>query len=283
MDKKEMSARMETSENLCQVVGGVNGHLKNLVNGVVSETIIVQSSKENVCFSGENAGLRFQNNGLGSCTHQEVDYGGGIGQPNGVASETVIVVDTTDATTFCTSDGVLESKDNGLDSSKVLADMPKTKAAEEEDVSMIDIKGTGGVNSQFKECYDGESLCRICHLNSEQSLHITSTTAATMELIQIGCGCKDELGIAHSHCAEAWFNLKGNRLCEICGQTVGNIIGVKDNGFIENWHHQGSTTVSVRTSDQGPDHWRGQPFCNFLLACLVIAFVLPLFFHVNMF
>ncbi|MBA0767346.1 hypothetical protein Gotri_016239, partial [Gossypium trilobum] len=119
-----MSARMETSENLCQVVGGVNGHLKNLVNGV------------------------------------EVDYGGGIGQPNGVASETFIVVDTTDATTFCTSDGVFESKDNGLDSSKVLADIPKTKVAEEEDLSMIDIKGTGGVNSQFKECYDGESLCR---------------------------------------------------------------------------------------------------------------------------
>ncbi|MBA0739773.1 hypothetical protein Gogos_013009, partial [Gossypium gossypioides] len=141
-----MSARMETSENLCQVVGGVNGHLKNLVNGVVSETIIVQSSQENVCFSGENADLRFQNNGFGSCKHQEVDYGGGI----------------------------------------------------------------GGVNSQFKECYDGESLCRICHLNSEQSLHITSTTAAAMELIQIGCGCKDELGIAHSHCAEAWFKLKGN-------------------------------------------------------------------------
>ncbi|TYH53335.1 hypothetical protein ES332_D09G093300v1 [Gossypium tomentosum] len=44
MDKREMSARMETSENLCQVVGGVHGHLKNLVNGVVSETIIVQSS-----------------------------------------------------------------------------------------------------------------------------------------------------------------------------------------------------------------------------------------------
>ncbi|XP_052476436.1 uncharacterized protein LOC105797633 [Gossypium raimondii] len=125
---------------------------------------------------------------------------------------------------------------------------------------MIDIKETGGVNSQFKECYDGESLCRICHLNSEQSLHITSTTAVAMELIQIGCGCKDELGIAHSHCAEAWFKLKGNRLCEICGQTAGNITGVKDNGFIENWHHQGSTTVSVRTSDQGRDHWRGQPY-----------------------
>lgn len=189
-------------------MGGVNGHLKNLVNGVVSETVSVQSSKE-------NAGLRLQNNDFRSCKHQEVDYGGGIGQPlvNGVASETVIVVDTIDATIFCASDGVLESKDNGLDSSKVLADMAKTKVAEEEDSSMIDIKETSGVKSQFKECCDGESLCRICHLNSEQSLRITSPAAATMELIQIGCGCRDELGIAHSHCAEAWFKLKGNRYC----------------------------------------------------------------------
>uniref|UniRef100_A0A2P2PXU3 RING-CH-type domain-containing protein n=1 Tax=Rhizophora mucronata TaxID=61149 RepID=A0A2P2PXU3_RHIMU len=31
-----------------------------------------------------------------------------------------------------------------------------------------------------------------------------------MDLIQLGCGCKDDLGIAHAHCAEAWFKLKGN-------------------------------------------------------------------------
>ena len=79
---------------------------------------------------------------------------------------------------------------------------------------MIDIKGTGGGRRQFKESWDGERVCRICHLNSEQSLESTdstSTTAAAMDLIQLGCGCKDELGIAHSHCAEAWFKLKGNR------------------------------------------------------------------------
>ncbi|MCI13975.1 hypothetical protein A2U01_0035100, partial [Trifolium medium] len=30
-------------------------------------------------------------------------------------------------------------------------------------------------------------------------------------LIMLGCACKDELGIAHRHCAEAWFKIKGNR------------------------------------------------------------------------
>ena len=110
--------------------------------------------------------------------------------------------------------GLLEVKDNGLGSSKVLAERPKTKVAEAEDSCVIDIKGSGGGRRQFKESWDEERVCRICHLNSEQSLESTdsmSTTAADMGLIQLGCGCKDELGIAHSHCAEAWFKLKGNR------------------------------------------------------------------------
>lgn len=62
------------------------------------------------------------------------------------------------------------------------------------------------------ENLDGEWVCRICHLNSDQSLEATSTTVQIQrELIQLGCGCKDELGGAHSHCAEAWFKIKGNR------------------------------------------------------------------------
>ncbi|GFS46257.1 hypothetical protein Acr_00g0101070 [Actinidia rufa] len=38
-----------------------------------------------------------------------------------------------------------------------------------------------------------------------------TTTDAASGLIQLGCRCKDELGIVHAHCAEAWFKLKGNR------------------------------------------------------------------------
>lgn len=50
-----------------------------------------------------------------------------------------------------------------------------------------------------------EITCRICHLGSEQQL------SRTTSLIQLGCGCKDELGISHPHCAETWFRSKGNR------------------------------------------------------------------------
>ncbi|KAJ6728454.1 hypothetical protein OIU74_006497 [Salix koriyanagi] len=46
-----------------------------------------------------------------------------------------------------------------------------------------------------------------------------------MDLIQLGCRCKHDLGFAHLYCAEAWFKLKGNRICEICGVTAVNITG----------------------------------------------------------
>lgn len=46
-----------------------------------------------------------------------------------------------------------------------------------------------------------EKVCRICHLSGGNST----------DLIHLGCSCKDELGISHQHCAEAWFGSKGNR------------------------------------------------------------------------
>lgn len=55
---------------------------------------------------------------------------------------------------------------------------------------------------------DGERICRICLLESDQS---SDATASSANLIQLGCACKDELGIAHDRCAEVWFGLKSNR------------------------------------------------------------------------
>ncbi|XP_021294967.1 uncharacterized protein LOC110424671 [Herrania umbratica] len=250
-------------------------------NGVVSSEVLGEAGGE--MFNQETN----QMGGVGETTGQ-VDQGSCGSLNNSVdrfVVETIIIVNTQEATCVDGSNR-LEVKDNGLGSSKVLTEKPKTKVAEAEDSCVIDIKGTDGGGRQYKESWDGERVCRICHLNTEQSLEPmdgTSSTAATMDLIQLGCWCKDELGIAHSHCAEAWFKLKGNRMCEICGQTAKNITGVRDNRFIEDWHDRGSTSGGGRSSDRGGGCWRGQPFCNFLMACLVIAFVLPWFFRVNMF
>uniref|UniRef100_A0A0E0FSQ1 RING-CH-type domain-containing protein n=1 Tax=Oryza nivara TaxID=4536 RepID=A0A0E0FSQ1_ORYNI len=86
------------------------------------------------------------------------------------------------------------------------------------------------------------AACRICHLVPEGGVGPGS------EVIRIGCGCKDELGAAHRHCAEAWFRIKGDRRCEICGSDAKNIIGLEVKKFMEEWH--GPRLANTRTTTQ---------------------------------
>ena len=79
------------------------------------------------------------------------------------------------------------------------------------------------------------------------------------------------------------FTFHNRRLCEICGETAKNVSGVTDNGFMEEWNESRFIDSGSTSSGVFGRCWRGQPFCNFLMACLVIAFVLPWFFRVNMF
>ncbi|XP_047318024.1 uncharacterized protein LOC124921406 [Impatiens glandulifera] len=155
---------------------------------------------------------------------------------------------------------------------------------------VIDLKPNNYKEDEKIGEYSGgdERVCRICHLNSEQSREMMTTRAG---LIQLGCGCKDELGIAHGHCAESWFKIRGNRQCEICGETAKNVMGVGDYRFMEAWNQAGphggggsGTGAGAGGLSDGSERGccRRQPFCNFLMGCLVIAFVLPWFFRVNM-
>ncbi|XP_042064538.1 E3 ubiquitin-protein ligase MARCHF8-like isoform X2 [Salvia splendens] len=116
---------------------------------------------------------------------------------------------------------------------------------------------------------ENQRVCRICHLNGKES------GENSVELIELGCGCKGELGVAHLCCAEAWFRVRGYRMCEICSETAKNITGVGDIRFMEEWRESQSPTGGSR-------RWlSGQLLCSFLMAFLVIAFVLPWFFRVN--
>nr|POF02380.1 hypothetical protein CFP56_78609 [Quercus suber] len=65
------------------------------------------------------------------------------------------------------------------------------------------------------------------------------------------------------------------RLCEICGEIAKNITGIGDNGFMEEWNESRYTGVSSNSSDRGGGCWRGQPFCNFLMACLGPSYKSP--------
>jgi len=119
---------------------------------------------------------------------------------------------------------------------------------------------------------DAETVCRVCHLSCD-------SRSSSGDLINIGCGCKEDLGIAHRQCAEAWFKIRGNRLCEICGETAKNVIGVGDAVFLEEWNDRDAEN----SSGESTRCWRSRPLCNFLMACMIVAFILPWFFRVSMF
>ncbi|KAI4298159.1 hypothetical protein L6164_031751 [Bauhinia variegata] len=199
--------------------------------------------------------------------------------------DAVVVIDSSGSDDVSGDNRKLEGKVNESGLSKVHASAPKRVSERDNNSCVIDIKCSS--YKGISENLDGERICRICHLASGQSSDATfvraTNDALNSELIQLGCACKDELGIAHSHCAEAWFKLKGNRFCEICGETAKNVTGVVDNGFMEEWNERRFLDSGIGSSGMFRRCWRGQPFCNFLMACLVIAFVLPWFFRVNMF
>lgn len=75
-----------------------------------------------------------------------------------------------------------------------------------DDLSVEEEKYSCGIDIKCGN-FDGENqrLCRICHLSKSEN------GKDLMSLIELGCGCRGELGFAHSQCAEAWFKIRGNR------------------------------------------------------------------------
>ncbi|KAF7852169.1 hypothetical protein BT93_L0558 [Corymbia citriodora subsp. variegata] len=129
---------------------------------------------------------------------------------------------------------------------------------------------------------DVERDCRICHL---------SLDAANQEsgvAIELGCSCKDDLAAAHKLCAEAWFKIKGNKVCEICGSTARNVTGANEAELMEQWNEASDAATTPAVTAQPPvqpsetrNFWQGHRFLNFLLACMVFAFVISWLFHFN--
>jgi len=134
---------------------------------------------------------------------------------NGEVPETRVVIDPS-AQIDCVSgeNTKLEAKPNDSGLSKV--SMKVIKGVSEIDKNSCVIDVNRGSCDGFSENLEGEMICRICHLASGQPLEpatvgSVSSASTNTDLIQLGCACKDELGIAHNHCAEAWFKIKGNR------------------------------------------------------------------------
>lgn len=124
-----------------------------------------------------------------------------------------------------------------------------------------------------------ERDCRICHLSLVDD-------GDDDDAIELGCCCKDDLAVAHKHCADTWFKIKGNKTCEICNSIVSNLIGPNETPL-----SHGTMDVSSASVIVGPTHIsnvtrghgciNGHRLLNFILACLVFAFVISWLFHFN--
>ncbi|XP_010529781.1 PREDICTED: uncharacterized protein LOC104806533 [Tarenaya hassleriana] len=120
--------------------------------------------------------------------------------------------------------------------------------------------------------------CRICQLGVERE--------SGGGEIELGCCCKDDLAIAHRQCAETWFKIKGDKICEICRSVARNVAGA--NETTEEQTEAGSSGATEATvaggGNQSPENLsvrKGQRLLNFLLGCMVFAFFISWLFHFN--
>ncbi|CAM6049180.1 unnamed protein product [Sphagnum compactum] len=129
---------------------------------------------------------------------------------------------------------------------------------------------------------DGERICRVCHVDLY--------APGTGEPMELGCACKQDLALCHRPCAEEWFKVRGNRSCEICGQTVQNLLQPATNQLeaaASGSSSQARLDAAAVTADGGNNGasglprtsgggrlrqvlWQRKAVRNFLLATLVV-------------
>ncbi|XP_057789127.1 uncharacterized protein LOC131005992 [Salvia miltiorrhiza] len=146
-------------------------------------------------------------------------------------------------------------------------------------VEMVDLES--GADESKLHLARNVKDCRICHLSMD------ATNQESGIPIELGCSCKDDLAASHKQCAEAWFKIKGNKICEICGSIAQNVVGIDEAELMEQWNETNEAdAASASATTRAPllesrNFWQGHRFLNFLLACMVFAFVISWLFHFN--
>lgn len=71
------------------------------------------------------------------------------------------------------------------------------------------------------------------------------------------------------------------RTCEICGSTAQNVVVSDEAELIEQSNEADTTRAPHTQATETQGFWQGHRFLNFLLACVVFAFVVSWLFHFN--
>ncbi|KAL7248432.1 hypothetical protein ACSBR2_003207 [Camellia fascicularis] len=175
---------------------------------------------------------------------------------------------------YSINDGSCDDYGSDLETN-VVSDSLRLSSAADSDYS-ADIEN--GVREIKVHLGSVERDCRICQLSLE------STNPESGIAIELGCSCKDDLAAAHKSCAEAWFKIKGNKTCEICNSVARNVLNAND---IESTQQTNETNVTATNAVSAPPSaemrrcLNGHRLVNFLLACMVFAFVISWLFHFN--
>ncbi|XP_073291693.1 uncharacterized protein [Primulina huaijiensis] len=152
-------------------------------------------------------------------------------------------------------------------------DCPVLPVSEDEEVDLE--RGESELNLQNNG--DGRGFrCRICHLNLEGNYDDGQGDEDSEGVpVELGCSCKGDLGVAHEHCAETWFQIKGDRICEICGSIALNFMVELENEVI-------NIEVASQASEAGSETHEfkhGHLVLTFMIAFMVLTFVISYIFH----
>ncbi|WOG87430.1 hypothetical protein DCAR_0206655 [Daucus carota subsp. sativus] len=145
---------------------------------------------------------------------------------------------------------------------------------------------------------EGGRECRICHLDVMERDNgggemVEEEGENGGGYIQLGCDCKGDLGAAHKRCAETWFKIRGNIICEICGAIALNVASEQMiealNVSVEQTNLANYTDGPVTEVNAAPEVVSGSRFfdgrrlMNVLLVCMIVAFIISWLFHFHVF
>ncbi|KAG5533469.1 hypothetical protein RHGRI_027595 [Rhododendron griersonianum] len=109
-----------------------------------------------------------------------------------------------------------------------------------------------------------------------------NSTDPALFLAQVLLLCAENQDIVLVYATVDDDGVRNLRTCEICGSTARNVAGVNEAELLEQWNEANdAVAVGPVPSAETRRFWRGSRFLNFLLACMVFAFVISWLFHFN--